>query len=92
MTSRGCQRARPATRRQAALPGPLRELHRAVLRRFLQTGRPPATSWIAGAEAGLSLADAAVPEQEAAGGGATSARCLDHTSSVGGSFLLRTTN
>ena len=26
--------------RQAALPGPLRELHRAVLRRFLETGGP----------------------------------------------------
>ena len=25
--------------RQAALPGPLRELHRTVLRRLLQTGR-----------------------------------------------------
>jgi hypothetical protein len=52
--------------RQAALPGPLRELHRAVLRRFLQTGDPPATGWIAGAAAGLGLSDAAVAELEAA--------------------------
>ena len=39
--------------RQAELPGPLRELHRAVLRRFLQTGGPPAAGWVAGAAAGL---------------------------------------
>ena len=37
-----------SARRQAALPEPLRELHQAVLRRFLQTGAPPATGWIAG--------------------------------------------
>ncbi len=55
-----------SARRQAALPGPLRELHRAVLRRFLQTGNPPATGWIAGAAAGLGLSDAAVAELEAA--------------------------
>lgn len=52
--------------RQAALPGPLRELHRAVLRRFLQTGDPPATGWIAGAAAGLGLSDSALAELEAA--------------------------
>jgi hypothetical protein len=34
--------------RQAALPGPLRELHRAILRRFLQTADPPAAGWIDG--------------------------------------------
>ena len=55
-----------SARRQAALPGPLRELHQAVLRRFLQTGNPPATSWIAGAAARLGLSDAAVAELEAA--------------------------
>jgi len=27
--------------RQERLPGPLRELHRAVLRRFLEAGAPP---------------------------------------------------
>jgi alkylmercury lyase len=52
--------------RQAALPGPLRELHRAVLRRFLQTGDPPATGWIAGAAAHLGLNGAAVADLEAA--------------------------
>jgi len=52
--------------RQAALPGPLRELHRAVLRRFLATGAPPAAGWVAGAAAGLGLSDAAVAELEAA--------------------------
>jgi DNA-binding transcriptional MerR regulator/NAD-dependent dihydropyrimidine dehydrogenase PreA subunit len=31
--------------RQARLPGPLRGLHRAVLRRFLQTGSPPTARW-----------------------------------------------
>jgi hypothetical protein len=46
--------------RQAALPGPLRELHRAELRRFLQSGDPPAADWIADAAAGLGLSDAAV--------------------------------
>jgi hypothetical protein len=52
--------------RQAALPGPLRELHRAVLRLFLQTGAPPTVGWIAGAAAGLGLSDAAVAELAAA--------------------------
>ena len=32
--------------RQARLPGPLRELHRAVLRRFLETGSPPTARWL----------------------------------------------
>jgi NAD-dependent dihydropyrimidine dehydrogenase PreA subunit len=31
--------------RQAALPGPLRDLHRAVLRRFLETGAAPTRRW-----------------------------------------------
>jgi alkylmercury lyase len=52
--------------RQAALPGPLRELHRAVLRRFLETGAPPATGWSASAAAGLGLSGSAVAELEAA--------------------------
>ncbi len=52
--------------RQAALLGPLRELRRAVLRRFLRTGGPPATGWIAGAAAGLGLSDSAVADLEAA--------------------------
>lgn len=52
--------------RQAALPGPLREVHRAVLRRFLETGAPPAADWIASAAAGLGLSDAAVTDLVAA--------------------------
>jgi NAD-dependent dihydropyrimidine dehydrogenase PreA subunit len=32
--------------RQAALPGPLRGLHRAVLRRFLAMGAPPTARWV----------------------------------------------
>ena len=44
--------------RQAALPAPLRDLHRAILRRFLQAGAPPASpsstsgkSWTSGTTA-----------------------------------------
>src|SRR6267142_2376584 len=32
--------------RQERLAGPLRRLHRAVLRRFLQTGSPPTARWV----------------------------------------------
>jgi len=41
--------------RQQRLPGPLRELHQAVLHRFLEAGAPPAERWLrqAAAEAGL---------------------------------------
>jgi len=41
--------------RQERLPGPLHELHRAVLRRFLATGAPPTARWVrqAAAETGL---------------------------------------
>src|SRR5215469_3643069 len=41
--------------RQERLPGPLRGLHRAVLRRFLETGAPPTARWVrqAAADAGL---------------------------------------
>jgi Alkylmercury lyase len=41
--------------RQDRLPGPLRGLHRAVLRRFLATGAPPTARWVrqAAAETGL---------------------------------------
>jgi hypothetical protein len=38
--------------RQAALSGPLRGLHRAVLRRFLDTGTPPTARWARQAAAG----------------------------------------
>jgi len=55
------------TSRQERLPGPLRELHRAVLRRFLQTGAPPTARWLrqAAAHAGLD-ANAAVDQLSAA--------------------------
>jgi hypothetical protein len=41
--------------RAERLPGPLRELHRAVLRRFLETGAAPTARWLrqAAADAGL---------------------------------------
>jgi Alkylmercury lyase len=51
--------------RAERLPGPLRGLHRAVLRRFLATGAAPTTRWVrqAAAEAGL---DASAVEELAA--------------------------
>jgi hypothetical protein len=52
--------------RQAALPGPLRELHRAVLRQFLVTGTPPSAGWIADAAAHLGLNGNALAELAAA--------------------------
>jgi alkylmercury lyase len=41
--------------RAERLPGPLRELHRAVLRRFLEAGAPPTARWLrqVAADAGL---------------------------------------
>jgi hypothetical protein len=52
--------------RAERLPGPLRELHRAVLRRFLATGAPPTARWVrqAAAEAGVDAS--AVDELAAA--------------------------
>jgi alkylmercury lyase len=52
--------------RQAALPGPLRDLHRAVLRRFLQTGAAPTRRWMRNAAAEVGLDAAAVDELGAA--------------------------
>jgi hypothetical protein len=52
--------------RQAALPVPLRDLHRAVLRRFLYTGTAPALDWMRQAAAELGLGDSAVGELKAA--------------------------
>ena len=46
--------------RQQRLPGPLRELHRAVLRRFLDTGAPPTARWLRQAAADAGLAASAV--------------------------------
>jgi alkylmercury lyase len=52
--------------RQAALPGPLRGLHRAVLRRFLDTGAPPTARWIRQAAADRGLDAAALDQLDAA--------------------------
>jgi NAD-dependent dihydropyrimidine dehydrogenase PreA subunit len=52
--------------RQAALPGPLRGLHRAVLRRFLDTGAPPTARWVRQAAAGRGLDAAALDRLDAA--------------------------
>jgi hypothetical protein len=52
--------------RQAALAAPVRDLHRAVLRRFLDAGAAPTLSWVRQAAAGLGLGDSAVAELAAA--------------------------
>jgi NAD-dependent dihydropyrimidine dehydrogenase PreA subunit len=52
--------------RQQRLPGPLRELHRAVLRRFLATGAPPTARWLRQAAADAGLDASAVDELAAA--------------------------
>jgi hypothetical protein len=52
--------------RQAELPAPLRDLHRAVLRRFLTGGAAPALHWVLRAAADLGLDDGAADALEAA--------------------------
>lgn len=52
--------------RQAALPGPLRGLHRAVLRQFLGTGAPPTARWIRQAAADRGLDATALEQLDAA--------------------------
>jgi alkylmercury lyase len=53
--------------RQERLPGPLRGLHRAVLRRYLATGAPPTARWLRQAATGAGLdATAALDELAAA--------------------------
>lgn len=52
--------------RQAALPGPLRGLHRAVLRRFLDTGAPPTKRWVQQAAAYRGLDASALDQLDAA--------------------------
>jgi hypothetical protein len=52
--------------RQAALPGPLRGLHRAVLRRFLNTGAPPTERWVRQAAADRGLDASALDQLDAA--------------------------
>ena len=52
--------------RQACIPAPLRALHRAILRQFLQTGTPPTAPWITGTAADLGLDATALADLEAA--------------------------
>jgi hypothetical protein len=52
--------------RQERLPGPLRGLHRAVLRRFLATGAPPNARWVLQAAAETGLDASALDELAAA--------------------------
>jgi alkylmercury lyase len=52
--------------RQQRLPGPLRGLHRAVLRRFLETGAPPTARWVRQAAADTGLDASAVDALSAA--------------------------
>lgn len=52
--------------RQAALPGALRGLHRAILRRFLDIGAPPAERWARQAAAERGLDASALDELDAA--------------------------
>ncbi|MGH3286710.1 MAG: mercury(II) reductase, partial [Streptosporangiaceae bacterium] len=52
--------------RQAALTAPQRDLHRAVLRRFLETGTAPTLDWVRQTADGLGLGDPAVTRLEAA--------------------------
>jgi alkylmercury lyase len=51
--------------RQAALAAPVRDLHRAVLRRFLETGTALTLDWVRQAAGGLGLGDSAVTRLEA---------------------------
>lgn len=57
---------RGSAERQAAIPGPLRDLHRAILRDFLRAGTPPTTRWITEAAAGLGLGGTALADLQAA--------------------------
>ena len=52
--------------RQERLPGPLRELHRAMLRRFLATGAPPTARWARHAAADTGLDATALDDLAAA--------------------------
>ena len=46
-----------STERQACIPAPLRDLHRTILRQFMQTGTPPTAAWITWTAARLGLPD-----------------------------------
>ena len=52
--------------RQARLPAPLRDLHRAVLRRFLETGAAPTARWVRQTALDTGLDASAADELEAA--------------------------
>ena len=52
--------------RQACIAAPLRDLHRVILRQFLQTGTPPTACWITGTAANLGLDATALADLEAA--------------------------
>ena len=52
--------------RAERLPGPLRELHRAVLRRFLETGAAPTARWVRQTALDTGLDASAADELEAA--------------------------
>ena len=52
--------------RQAGIPAPLRELHRAVLRQFLHTGVPPTREWLRTAAGSLGLGESAIADLAAA--------------------------
>lgn len=52
--------------RQEGLPGPLRDLHRAVLRRFLGAGAPPTARWLRQAAEDQGLDASAVDQLSAA--------------------------
>ncbi|HEX9539397.1 MAG TPA: alkylmercury lyase family protein [Streptosporangiaceae bacterium] len=52
--------------RQARLPAPLRDLHRAVLRRFLETGAAPTARWVRQTALDTGLDASAVDELQAA--------------------------
>jgi alkylmercury lyase len=52
--------------RAERLPGPLRDLHRAVLRRFLETGAPPTARWLRQVAADAGLGASAVDQLAAA--------------------------
>jgi Alkylmercury lyase len=52
--------------RQACIPAPLRDLHRAILRRFLATGTPPTARWITNTAAALGLDATALADLQTA--------------------------
>ena len=55
-----------STERQACIPAPLRDLHRTILRQFMQTGTPPTAAWITWTAARLGLDAMALADLEAA--------------------------